>query len=78
MDYSDYEKEVKKVYPKAKELDNEQEDLYASRWWIGDGNGNDISDDVSLFENAWQSAYERLNIKNTSPQPHPHDSVEGC
>ncbi len=63
MKYSEYEEEVRKIYPDAKELDNETDDLWANLWWISDGHGNDISDDVELYKNAWQNAYNRIKQK---------------
>ncbi len=57
---TDYELEVKRVYPNAKELDNETEDLFANAYWISDGHGNDISYDCDSEHEAWQSAYEKL------------------
>lgn len=56
----DYETEVKKVYPDARELDNETEQFYADLTWITDGHGNDISDDCKWSDDAWESAYHRI------------------
>lgn len=62
----DYEAEVKKVYPRARELDNESEDFYPDLYWITDGEGNDISSDCYHEWDAWKSAYNKLQPKPTN------------
>ena len=61
IDY--YEDNVKQVYPNARCLDNESDTLYPNVFWIGDGNGNDISDDSDDEYDAWKSAYNKIKNK---------------
>lgn len=56
-----YQDLVLEAFPDAKLLDNEQEDIFANQYWIGDGHGNDISDDCENEYDAWKSAYEKMD-----------------
>ncbi len=56
-----YEDYVLEVFPDARVLDNEQEYVYANKFWITDGSGNDISADCDTEYEAWKSAYNKLH-----------------
>ena len=58
----EYEDEVKKIYPKAKVLDNETTSHFPTVYWISD-NSFDISEDCKNEWDAWKSAFSKLKPK---------------